>query len=249
MDDPRRRISELTRIIKKELADSLIALYLYGSVPVGGFVERKSDIDLLAVTATDITEAQLPSLAKFHGAFVEAHPEWDNRIEVGYVSQAVLQTLSDEPSGSFAVVSPGEPVHIRSPDASWVLNWHSVTTTGETLFGPSPLEIGSPISPEVFRRVLRGQLAYWGDEVRSRWIGHSRAYQGYIVLTVCRALYGLETGRATTKERAGEWAADRFPEWADFMQDAVRWHRADLSEPHSTTIKFVDFATHFANLS
>lgn len=58
----------------------------------------------------------------------------------------------------------------------------------------------------------------------------------------CRALYGLATGKQTTKEDAAAWAAEPLPEWGVFIKEALVWHRADLSEPHATTIRFVDFA-------
>jgi Domain of unknown function (DUF4111) len=241
MDDPRRRISELAHELRQALADSLIALYLFGSIPAGGYREGLSDIDVLAVLVDDIAGAQLPELDAMHAAFASEHPAWVDRIEVAYVSRTVLQSFSEHPQGSIAVISPGEPLHITEPGPGWVLNWHSVLTTGETLFGPEPERVGRAVPPGVFRRVLHGQIAARQSEVRDLSVAAAPAYQRYIVLAVCRALYGLETGEATTKEGAAAWAADRFPEWADVIRHASSSHAA-TPEPHASAIRFVDFA-------
>jgi Aminoglycoside adenylyltransferase, C-terminal domain len=243
MEEPRQRITELTDALQATLGERLLAVYLYGSIPAGGFCEGKSDIDLMAVVSTDITDVDLPDLEAMHSAFAERHPSWRNRIEVGYLSPPVLRTLASVPTGTMAVTSPGEPLHLTAPTDGWVLNWHSVLIDGETLFGPQPLTFGEAVSADAVAAVLRRQIAAWEQEVSQPWIAHSRAYQGYIVLGVCRALYGLETGRSTTKEGAASWAAARFPEWADFIRQALAWNRADLSEPHNTTIRFVSFAS------
>jgi aminoglycoside adenylyltransferase-like protein len=249
MDDPRQVVRELTNTIDRTLGDSLVGVYLFGSIPAGGYYAGRSDIDLMAVVSDDISEQGLSRLNDMHAAFVSDHPDWDNRIEVGYVSTTVLRTLSGDPKGTIAVTSPGEPLHITEAGDGWVLNWHSVLAAGETILGPDPLSVGAPVSQEVFRRVLLRQIERWQNEVRERWIAHSRSYQGYILLAVCRALYGLETGGTTTKEGAATWAETRFPEWADFIADALVWHRSDLTEPHATTVRFVDHVARLAQPS
>ena len=62
-------------------------------------------------------------------------------------------------------------------------------------------------------------------------------------MTVCRALYGLAAGEGSpTQEFFLAWAAERFPDRADFITEALKRYRADPTEPHRATIEFVDFA-------
>jgi Aminoglycoside adenylyltransferase, C-terminal domain len=122
------------------------------------------------------------------------------------------------------------------------LNWHSVVTCGETIVGPLPSEIGPEITAGAFRRAIERQLDGWKDDVRASWVAYVPAHQGYIVVTVCRALYGLATGELTTKDNAVAWAAERFPDRADFVTEALEQYRADVAEPHRATIEFVEFA-------
>ena len=83
---------------------------------------------------------------------------------------------------------------------------------------------------------------------RSPVLAYVPAAQGYAVVTVCRALYALETGEQTTKEEAAAWAAERFPERADEIRAALAAHRADLGAAHARTVEFVDFAVREAGL-
>ena len=242
MDEARERVNELASLLQPLLRSNLAGLYLFGSLAAGGFHPGRSDIDLFAVVERGLHDDDLEKVERLRSEYVAANPAWDNRIEIGFVSRVVLQTFADSPSGTIAVVSPGEPLHHKPAEADWLLNWYSVCTLGELLYGPPPLEIGPEVTVDVYRRAIASQLPQWSKEVRERWVAHSRPYQGYIVLVLCRALYGLATGKQTTKEDAAAWAAERFPEWAVFIKEALVWHRANLSEPHATTIRFVDFA-------
>jgi aminoglycoside adenylyltransferase-like protein/nucleotidyltransferase-like protein len=242
MDDPRALVAELAGLLEQELGSDLLGLYLFGSLAAGGFVEGRSDIDLLAVLARDVDEDRLAALERLHGEFAAAHPEWIERVEVGYLGRSVLQTLSDGPRGTIAVISPGEPLNIKPVGWDWVLNWDGAVRRGEILRGPRPLDVGPPVSEESFRRAVTEQLRAWPEHARRPELAYVPAAQGYTVVTVCRALYACETGEQTTKEAAAAWAAARYPEWADFIREALAAHRADLAGAHARTVAFVDFA-------
>lgn len=245
MLEPRAAVDELTRLLAGHLGSRLLGLYLFGSLAAGGFYPGKSDVDLFAVLDREVE--QLDALEALHAGFVAEHPEWAERVEVGYVSRAVLQTLGGAPAGRIAVISPGEALNVKEVESDWTLNWHAVCTQGETLLGPPPLELGPRVSPEVYRHAIGELLAYWTTAVREPAVAYVPAHRGYVVVTLCRALYGLSTGEQATKEEAAAWAAARFPEWAPFIQETLAVYRADLNEQHERTIRFVDYAVQEAS--
>ena len=120
----------------------------------------------------------------------------------------------------------------------------AVMTAGAYRFAPIRLtrEIGPEITDEAFRRAVEFQLEAWTKDVRAPWVAYVPAHQGYIVATICRALHTLSTGEQTSKEEAVAWAAERFPAWSDFVNDALAHYRADLTERHMATVAFVDYA-------
>ena len=243
VSDPRHALELVTSLITRHFGANLHGLYLFGSLPAGAFRPGKSDLDLVAVLGADVQDGgELEALTELHSGFVADHPEWSERVEVGYISHAVLQTLGETPRGRIAVISPGEPLHIKDVGAEWILDWRSVCTQGETIVGPPPREIGPEITDEAFRRAVELQLEAWTKDVRAPWVAYVPAHQGYIVVTICRALYTLSTGEQTSKEEAVAWAAERFPAWSDFVNDALAQYRADLTEQHMATVAFVDSA-------
>jgi hypothetical protein len=243
--DARAALAELTALLSRHFGDRLLGLYLFGSLASGGFVPGKSDLDLFAVLEGDVPDIE--PLRALHAGFVADRRAWTERVEVGYVPRAVLQTLDGEPAGRIAVISPGEPLNVKDVGHDWTLNWHGVTTAGETtagetIVGPPPLELGPAITPDAYRRAIVAQLETWTHEARAAQVAYVPAHQGYIVVTLCRALYGLETGEQTTKENAVAWVAERYPERAAFVREALERYRADLTREHEAVIRFADDA-------
>jgi len=236
-------LKQLTSALDSHLGSDLLGLYLFGSLAAGGFYPGKSDLDLLAVVAAEVEEGeQLESLRSLHDAFVAERPAWVERVEVIYVDHGVLQTFGDRPSGRIAGINPGEPLQIREAGFELTLDWHSVTTDGETILGPPPLDLGPTVSPGAFRHAVEALLSEWPRRVRAPWVAYVPAHQGYVVMTLCRALYALATGEQTTKEDAAAWAAATYPEWSSYINEARVTYRADVHDQHDALISFTDNA-------
>ena len=243
VEDPRTTLGELAAQLQALFGDRLLALYLFGSLAAGSFYRGKSDLDLIAVLDSDVAEGDaLDSLAQLHERFEAERPEWRDRIEVLYLSRAVLSTFAALPTGTVARTSPGEPMHHRdlAGDISWLLDWHGVITVGETLLGPPPLTLGPAIADDRFRAAVASQLRELSEVARRNEVAYLPAYQGYIVAGVCRAMYSLETGRQISKEDAVAWLAERRPDLADFVWNLYRAYRADVRGPQARLTDFVD---------
>lgn len=235
-------VAELTSLLRGALGERLLGLYLFGSLATGAFQEGRSDLDLLAVLTDAPGDEDLPMLDALHSDFAARHPEWMERVEVGYIGRAVLATFAGEPRGQIAAISPGEPLHLREPEYGWVLNWHSACTRGDTLAGPPPLELGPEVSVDQFRRAVAARLEEWADVMREPWVRYVSAARGYAVVTHCRSLHAMATGESASKEEAVEWVAARYPEWAAYVRLALADHRADLDAPQREAIAFADWA-------
>ena len=241
--DARETLKQLTSALEGHLGSDLLGLYLFGSLAVGAFYPGKSDLDLMAIVAAEVEEGQqLEALRGLHDAFVAEWPAWVERVEVAYVPRGVLRTFGDRPSGRIAVISPGEPLHIRDVGFDSTLDWHNVSTRGETILGPPPLELGPEVSAAAYRHAVEALLREWPNRVRAPWVAYVPAHQGYVVMTLCRALYALATGEQTTKEEAAAWAAARYPEWSSFINEARARYRADVHDSHRALISFTDHA-------
>ncbi|MFO7170385.1 MAG: DUF4111 domain-containing protein [Chloroflexota bacterium] len=226
-------ILKLRRSIQAILGERLVGLYLYGSLVTGDFDPRVSDVDLLAVTASDIDEREFERLRGMHQAIAAASPAWDDRIEVAYLSAAALRTFRERAS-RIAVISPGEPFHFKEAGKDWLINWWVIRSSGVALIGPPPEALIDPISDEEFLRAVSEQVVEWQD-----WVEHMRrrGSQAYAILTMCRALYAISNRAQVSKLQAARWAQARFPQWAPLIERALAWRVApdDAGVDHEAT--------------
>jgi predicted nucleotidyltransferase len=241
-------INELLEVLlssmQKILGEKLVGLYLYGSLVIGDFDPTISDIDLVAALASDLDDHEFEVLQKMHDEFTHQHKEWDGRIEVCYVSLAVLQTVKTRTS-LVANISPGEPFHMRETSFEWLVSWYLVRETSITLFGPAPKTIIEPISKDEFLGSIRAHVKAWDEWTYDM---HHRNSQAYAILTMCRAMYTLRYGEQVSKKQAAQWAEKEFPEWASLIEQALMWREAwrDENVDHEATFQdtlgFVRFA-------
>lgn len=218
-EEVERLLNDLARSIERVLADQLIGLYLYGSYVAGGFDPDRSDVDLLAVTVDVVNGEMLGRLCAMHEGVVRRHPDWDDRIEVAYLSRNGLWDFRKRRT-AMGIISPGEPLHYRLAGADWLMNWYLVRAGARTLRGPVPAALIPPISHQAFIESVR-QHARW----RSSSMDDVRGLPGqsYTVLTMCRTLCAHHTGKLVSKADAAAWVANAYPEWSPLVQEALGW--------------------------
>jgi len=245
---PYAEVNELIELILSSLQSilgkKLVGLYLFGSLVIGDFDPRLSDIDLMAALTSDLDNREFEALRKMHIDFAQQHREWDGRIEVCYISLAALNTVRSRVS-QIARISPGEPFHLRESSKEWLSNWYLVRGRGVTLFGPSPQAIIEPISKDEFIQTIKAHARAWGEWIHDM---HTRGGLAYAILTMCRALYTCTNGEQVSKKQAALWAQQALPEWSQLIQDALLWreNRRNEQVDHSEatfveTKRFVGF--------
>jgi predicted nucleotidyltransferase len=215
------------------LDQKLVGLYLYGSLVTGDFDPDTSDIDLLAAISSDLDEAEFTALNTMRNDFGLQHQPWENRLEIAYLSLDALKTFKTR-SSKIAIISPGEPFHIKEAGSDWLVNWYIVREKGLTLFGPSPRTIIEPISKEEFIDVVKRHMQGWREWVNEM---RSRPCQAYAILTMCRGLYTCRNGEQVSKQQAALWAQQQLPEWAATIQNALTWRQAwreAVADPEAT---------------
>ena len=209
----------LTSAIASRFGDELVGLYLFGSLISGDFLPGVSDIDLLAVITRDLNDADVAPLAALHAGIVRDHPEWDDRIEVAYLSADGLRDFRSRIS-PLIIISPGEPLHLIDAGPDWLMNWYLVRSAGIALAGPPPRDLIPPIATAEYHQTVQEHLSS-----AENWIARatSRKPGSYAVLTAGRGLYTLRIGEHASKAQTAAWMQAQFPEWADLIDCALAW--------------------------
>lgn|GEM_PF-230972 len=208
--------------MKMVLGAKLAGVYLYGSLVLGDFDADISDIDLLAALTDDLTDAEFAALDAMHGEMVAAQPEWDDRIEIAYVTLEALRTFKTVRC-PLAVISPGESFHFKDAGIDWLINWYIVREKGVTLLGAPPQSIIPPISQAEYVEEVKAHVQRWRSWVNEEM---DRPLQAYAIMTLCRAYYTVVHGEHTSKRKAALWAAERMPEWKSTIENAFLWRAA-----------------------
>ncbi len=228
---------------------SLVGLYLFGSLATGDFDAGVSDIDLIAVLGDSPGERLVPHLSRMHADLAQANPEWDDRIEVIYISTRGLANCRTDTT-TIAVISSGEPFHVVQAGRDWILNWYPARENGVRLLGPPIDSLIPPIpSAEYTGQVRRSLVGFTNripDDAPPGW-------QAYAILTMCRGLYAIRFGERLSKRAAASWALHEFPHWADLIRRALGWRQRqwdrDGRDGAATVSETRSFVTEMAELA
>jgi predicted nucleotidyltransferase len=212
---------------KLVLGADLIGSYLFGSVVAGDFDPGVSDVDTVAVLRRDLTLAQVRDFESFHQDIVDEMTEWEDRVEVVYLSSQALSTFRTGSSPA-ARISPGEPFHAIEVDHRWLIDWYRLRLVGIALDGPPVSSVVPFISRREYVEAVRQHIlaSFEGsDELMTE-----RA-QSYAILTMCRGLRTWRTGQHVSKREAARWACEALPEHAQLIGEAMIWRERSRTDP------------------
>jgi len=214
--------------VGRELGDTLIGIYLRGSLVTSDFDPATSDIDLLAVTERPVSEWEFLCLCELHARLAKAKNAYAREVEIAYIDRAALRRF--QPGQHHPPLARGETLTWTEHRDNWILERWVVRERGVALLGPDPRTRIDPIPAKDLRAAVRTRLRDWSDWSDApddpAWLVR-RGAQAYTVETMCRALHTLATGTLESKPRAIAWASETLPESWHTMVQRVHMARAD----------------------
>ena len=224
-------VDAFLRAVDGEAPGLVEGLYLSGSVALGNFRARMSDIDFVAVTAAPTNTSALAALERAHlrvrryrrrPFFDGVYATWD---ELAHNPAAATR-------GPFA--HEGR-FHYRADTAPSPVDWHTVARYGVACRGPVPQSIDIWADQDVLISwTVRNLDDYWRPmrELCSKLpsLGGLFALRDHTVqegvLGVTRLHYTIATGDITSKQGAGLYALETFPNtWHQLVNECLRIRR------------------------
>ena len=213
----------LLRRVGEILQDQLIGMYLHGSLANGGFDEY-SDIDVVIVTASHISEEIFTTLRQMHEQVAKIDSPWAVQLEVSYIPVNALRRFDPEDK-VYSHLDRGkdEILHMMSHESDWIVQRHLLREHGIVITGPDPKALIDPVSPDDLRQAVANVLPLWANPALDDPSQiKKRGYQSFFVLSLCRMLYTLRYGDVISKSEAASWAMDTLdPEWKPLIQRAL----------------------------
>lgn len=229
-------LDKITFELQKYFKEKLIGIYLYGSLALGDFNYNTSDIDVFVVLELDINDKDFWQLSSMHDTLVKDFPDWDDRIEIAYVSLSSLTNFRVK-KYKIAVISPGEPFNIKDAGTDWLINFYLLHNNSITLLGPEAKDIISPISDEEFVNNVKEQAIEWRF-----WVEQTKksiGYQFYAVLTICRAYYVVFHGKQVSKLTAALWMKSNFDKWQKLIDNTLVYSQSQYKPPFESQYEAV----------
>jgi predicted nucleotidyltransferase len=203
------QISKLIRTLLKEakriLGNTLVALYVFGSVGMGDFSEHQSDVDFLVLLDSSLTRGEGRQLQNMHKKLKTLW--FGDRLEGEYVQ--VSDLCSERASGTVGRCENGD-LRLDVKSQLSAENLMDLRLNAIVVCGPKPSDIVPVVSRSLVEEVLLDYLVELADELKLVkptdfiWINSA-------VLNICRTLYTFQSGRITSKSNSAKWALRTLP--------------------------------------
>lgn len=195
------------------LGNTLVGLYLTGSLSYGGFDPASSDIDFLALCRQRPRAGEISALAAMHQDIASQTPNWAKRIEGSYIWESLLSSL--EPPGEPRPYINGGALWNPEPryGQEWTMNLFVLHECGVALFGPPAAAVFPRISMQRMRQAsLRSLHEEWEPLLANDAPLDDPHYQAYIALTLCRILHTQQVEGVAGKRDAARWVKATYGE-------------------------------------
>jgi predicted nucleotidyltransferase len=251
-------LADFVASVQAILGENFCGAYLQGSFAVGD-ADVDSDVDYIVVTHDEVGDEQVAALQAMHERLYELETPWAQHLEGSYFPKKLLRRV--DPTRAPLVyfdngsTMPERDNHCNTAVVRWSLREHGVT-----LAGPEPKNLIDPVPADELRSEVRTAMAEWVEyaSMPTKAGGMSQRLQTLIVLSFCRILQTLESGKIASKKAAGEWALDALDaEWRGLIQQALharpdQWGQVygpAAPENVTRTFEFIDYALRKAGAS
>jgi hypothetical protein len=226
---------ELLTSLHAILGAQLTGMYLVGSLALGDFAPRESDLDLIIVTASALSDETVAALRELHARFDQhSASAWAARIDAVYIPQDRLRAAVED-DARYPVLHWPEPLALDPLESGWPIQRYTLREYGAVVSGPDPRSLLDPVHPDDLRRASAAKATEWHTRAHGdpAWVAglQVRHEHTYVVLTLCRLLYTLETGSVASKLAAGRWAErTRAARWSALIGRATTEPRTNVAD-------------------
>src|SRR5262245_22851655 len=188
--------------IPRVLGDTLVGLYLTGSLSYGGFDPASSDMDFLALCRQRPSADEIAALSAMHRDIARQMPRWAERLEGGYIWESLLSSLAPPRDPRPYINGHGGALWAPEPryGQEWIMNLFFLHERGVALVGPPAADIFPRVSMHRMRQAsLRSLHDEWKPLLANDSPLNDPHYQAYVTLTLCRILHTQQVDGVASK--------------------------------------------------
>lgn len=239
------------------LGNNFVSAYLQGSFAIGDW-DNDSDVDFTIAVEREVSDMELAALQTMHARIFNLKSEWAKHLEGSYFSKNILKRGDSTKTKLPYLDNTHNQLIMSDHDNTLVVRW-VVREYGITLAGIDPKELIDPVPADNLRHEVSTTMREWAEEIfTGKWNMNNRWAQPFAVLSYCRMLHTLETGRIASKLSGAQWAKTALDKhWSILIQRA--WEErpnpslkvrqpADTNDINST-LEFIRYALSSVTIS
>ena len=213
--------------MKEILNENLTGIYLHGSLAMGCFNSRKSDLDLIVITENLISDLQKMQIMQHIVRLNEDAPP--KGLEISFVLRKWCKP--------FAYPTPFElhfsPTHLKrfmedpvdyiekmkGIDIDLAAHFSIINRFGVVLYGEEIEQVFSEVPEEYYRQSICADIENAVNDIIGNPI--------YITLNLCRVFAFMKNGLYLSKEQGGKWGIESLPEYRSVISEALDCYTSD----------------------
>jgi hypothetical protein len=222
-------LAEFVTSIQEILGGKFLAAYLQGSFGLGEW-DKDSDVDFTVVISEDLTDSEVAALNANQARIFEMDSNWAKHLEGSFWP---LELLKNEYANKNALwyfdngsIQLERSVHDNTLVVRWVTYEYGITLAGQ-----DAKTLLAAVEADDLRQEVQDVIRDWGKVLLDKPQQMNNAwYQPYAVLSFCRMLHTLSTGRIYSKPLSAEWAKVHLDsEWLDLIERAMERRYQDFA--------------------
>ena len=203
------------------LGENLVGIYLHGSLAMGCFNHKNSDIDLIIVVNNPLSHNEKRK-------YLDMVTGLDERIEMSIVLRSVCRPfvhpapfelhISRAHLSSYNADPDRYIKGMAGTDRDLAAHFSIINTHGKKLYSEEISDVFDIISREDYMDSIVYDIGNAADEITENPV--------YLTLNLCRALAYKRKGLILSKVEGGLWGIENIPGYANFIFSAARSYRS-----------------------
>ena len=168
-----------------------------------------------------MSDTDLLALQQMHARIFNLESEWAKHLEGSYFPKRILKSGDPAKTALLYLDNTHDKLILSDHDNTLVVRW-VVREYGITLAGIAPKELIEPVPSDSLQQEILSTMQEWAEEIFSgQWKMENKWAQPFAVLSYCRMLHSLHTGRIASKLSGAQWAKGTLDNrWTDLIQRA-----------------------------
>lgn len=209
----------------QHLSDNLIGIYMVGSLATGDF-DPDSDVDFLVVIERDLSSDDVNNLQEMHRDIYDRDCYPAKHLEGSYIRKDFLcneKTMLKEKI--WYLDNGSRTLELSDHDNRWHVHW-VLREKGKILWGADPKTLMDPVPLRTLQFdviIVMDQLSngFQNELLQPLGFYNSVFGQSFVILTICRILFTISSGKIESKKSGVMWAMETLDRrWRNLIKQA-----------------------------